>query len=139
MALGQLGPPELSKLLYEAHLLKLNYQTLRQVMATPASEMSETLYQFVLEKCGTLNLKIENIGCTGYTDKMNYRIKNSSGAWQPWSQDYMGCYYAPATGIILTKGTIKLQWTVQKTGYSYADSVTLNISPNTATLFHLQY
>lgn len=44
VALGQLGPPELSKLLYEAHLLKLNYGSLRQVIHTPASEISETLY-----------------------------------------------------------------------------------------------
>ncbi len=49
VALGQLGPPELSKLLYEAHLLKLNYQTLKDVIQVPASEVSETLYQFILE------------------------------------------------------------------------------------------
>ncbi|MCB8965423.1 MAG: hypothetical protein R3E31_25475 [Chloroflexota bacterium] len=47
VALGQLGPPELSKLLYEAHLLKLNYGTLRQVIQTPASELSETIYDFL--------------------------------------------------------------------------------------------
>ncbi len=49
VALGQLGPPELSKLLYEAHLLKLNYQTLVNVIHTPPSEIAETLYQFILE------------------------------------------------------------------------------------------
>jgi len=49
VALGQLGPPELSKLLYEAHLLKLSYNTLQAVIDTPASEIAENLYAFVLE------------------------------------------------------------------------------------------
>lgn len=61
VALGQLGPPELSKLLYEAHLLKVNYQTLRAVTETPASEISETLYQFVLEQ-DLLRTTITSIG-----------------------------------------------------------------------------
>jgi hypothetical protein len=49
VALGQLGPPELSKLLYEAHLLKLNYSTLVNVIGTPATEIAETLYTYLLE------------------------------------------------------------------------------------------
>lgn len=49
VALGQLGPPELSKLLYEAHLLKLNYGTLEAVISAPASEISETLYSYLIE------------------------------------------------------------------------------------------
>ena len=49
VALGQLGPPELSKLLYEAHLLKLNYGTLREVIRTPATEIAELLYDYLLE------------------------------------------------------------------------------------------
>ncbi|HRQ40671.1 MAG TPA: hypothetical protein PLD25_22370 [Chloroflexota bacterium] len=61
VALGQLGPPELSKLLYEAHLLKLNYQTLRQVIATSATEMAETLYQFILDN-ELLRTQITSIG-----------------------------------------------------------------------------
>lgn len=48
VALGQLGPPELSKLLYEAYLLKLNYGTLREVINTPASEIAEILYDFII-------------------------------------------------------------------------------------------
>ena len=47
VALGQLGPPELSKLLFEAHLLKLNYGTLDRVVATPANEIAQTLFDFV--------------------------------------------------------------------------------------------
>ncbi len=61
VALGQLGPPELSKLLYEAHLLKLNYGTLREVINTPATEISETLYAFLLEE-DTLRTTIAAIG-----------------------------------------------------------------------------
>jgi hypothetical protein len=50
VALGQLGPPELSKLLYEAHLLKLNYATLQDVINTPATELSENLFNFLMEE-----------------------------------------------------------------------------------------
>jgi hypothetical protein len=61
VALGQLGPPELSKLLYEAHMLKLNYQTLKAVTDTTASEISETLYQFILDQ-ELLRTTITSIG-----------------------------------------------------------------------------
>ncbi|WP_456429913.1 hypothetical protein [Rhodocaloribacter sp.] len=61
VALGQLGPPELSKLLYEAHLLKLNYGTLEAVRATPAEEISETLFRF-LEANDALRTQIVSIG-----------------------------------------------------------------------------
>jgi hypothetical protein len=50
VALGQLGPPQLSKLLYEAHLLKLNYGTLTNVLETPATELAETIYDFLLNQ-----------------------------------------------------------------------------------------
>ena len=49
VALGQLGPPGLSKLLYEAHLMKLNYGTLVAIIEAPASEISETIYSYILE------------------------------------------------------------------------------------------
>jgi hypothetical protein len=61
VALGQLGPPELSKLLYEAHLLKLNYGTLHGVIKTPAPEISETLFDFLLAE-DTLRTTIVSIG-----------------------------------------------------------------------------
>lgn len=61
VALGQLGPPELSKLLYEAHLLKLKYGTLREVIQNPASEISETLYDF-LKHDALLRTLIVSIG-----------------------------------------------------------------------------
>ena len=61
VALGQLGPPELSKLLYEAHLLKLNYGTLEAVISTPASEIAETLFSYLLEH-DTLRTTITSIG-----------------------------------------------------------------------------
>lgn len=61
VALGQLGPPELSKLLYEAHLLKLNYETLERVENTPATEISETVYSYLLEN-EPLRTMITSIG-----------------------------------------------------------------------------
>ncbi len=61
VALGQLGPPQLSKLLYEAHLLKLKYGTLRAVIQTPASELSETLFDFLAEN-EDLRTQITSIG-----------------------------------------------------------------------------
>ncbi|MGH2538134.1 MAG: hypothetical protein ACRDHL_12125 [Candidatus Promineifilaceae bacterium] len=61
VALGQLGPPELSKLLYEAHLLKLNYVTLQAVLDTAASEISECVYACLLEQ-ELLRTTITSIG-----------------------------------------------------------------------------
>ncbi len=61
VAVGQLGPPELSKLLYEAQLLKLNYGTLLDVINTPATEISETIYSYLLEQ-ETLRTTIASIG-----------------------------------------------------------------------------
>jgi hypothetical protein len=61
VALGQLGPPELSKLLYEAHLLRLNYRSLKNVINTPATEIAETLYGFILEE-DSLRMIITSIG-----------------------------------------------------------------------------
>jgi hypothetical protein len=61
VALGQLGPPELSKLLYEAHLMKLNYSTLNAIISAPASEIAETLYSYILEQ-NVLRTTITSIG-----------------------------------------------------------------------------
>ena len=47
VALGQLGPPELSKLLYESYLLKLNFSSLEEVLKLDADEVAETLMHFV--------------------------------------------------------------------------------------------
>jgi hypothetical protein len=43
VALGQLGPPELSKLLWEAELLRLDYETLAAVLAAEAEVVSSRL------------------------------------------------------------------------------------------------
>jgi hypothetical protein len=61
VALGQLGPPELSKLLYEAHLLRRNYRTLDAVIEAPATEVAESLYSYLLEQT-TLRTTITSIG-----------------------------------------------------------------------------
>jgi len=47
VALGQLGPPELSKLLWEAELLKLRYETLRAVLKHTPEELSEELSELI--------------------------------------------------------------------------------------------
>jgi hypothetical protein len=47
IAIGQLGPPELTKLLYEAHLLKMRYKTLTAVLEADPEEMAESLYRLI--------------------------------------------------------------------------------------------
>lgn len=61
VALGQLGPPQLSKLLYEAHLLKLNYGTLSAVLAATAEEIAQTLFDY-LHRDDILRTTITSIG-----------------------------------------------------------------------------
>lgn len=61
VALGQLGPPELSKLLYEAHLLRLTYQTLTAVLTAAPEEVSQTLYHYLQEN-ESLCSQITSIG-----------------------------------------------------------------------------
>lgn len=60
VALGQLGPPEISKLLYEAHLLKIQYGTLQRVLEHTPAEISASLHQYI-EKNDIRNL-ITSIG-----------------------------------------------------------------------------
>ncbi len=47
VALGQLGPPELSKLLWEAELFKLRYETLRAVLKLSPEDLSEELSELI--------------------------------------------------------------------------------------------
>ncbi|MGZ3622076.1 MAG: hypothetical protein ACXVCM_06805 [Ktedonobacteraceae bacterium] len=47
VALGHLGPPELSKLLWEAELLKLRYETLRAVLKHTPEELSGELTELI--------------------------------------------------------------------------------------------
>ncbi len=61
VALGQLGPPELSKLLYEAHLLKLTYKTLNAVREAAPEELAQTLFDFIKDN-DTLRTQIISIG-----------------------------------------------------------------------------
>jgi hypothetical protein len=48
VALGQLGPPELGKLLWEAHLLKLKFGTLSAVLEQPAEVLASEIFALVL-------------------------------------------------------------------------------------------
>lgn len=48
IALGQLGPPELSKLLYEAFLLKERFHTLGRVLNQRPKKIADVLYHYIL-------------------------------------------------------------------------------------------
>jgi hypothetical protein len=49
VALGQLGPPELSKLLWEAELLGVQFETLEDILAEPVEEIAQALHRLVLQ------------------------------------------------------------------------------------------
>jgi hypothetical protein len=49
IALGQLGPPELSKLLFEAYLLKERYHTLTRVLNQRPKKIADALYRHLLK------------------------------------------------------------------------------------------
>lgn len=61
VAVGQLGPPELSKLLYEAYLLKLCFGTLQNVVEADPQQAAEFIYKFVCEE-DALRSTIVSIG-----------------------------------------------------------------------------
>ncbi len=48
IALGQLGPPESAKLLYEAYLLKVRYGTLGTVLKQRPRKIADALYRYLL-------------------------------------------------------------------------------------------
>lgn len=74
VALGQLGPPELSKLLYEAHLLKLNYETLQDVCAAAPEAIAEQLHRFLQDEA-RLRTLIISIGLPILTPDGNEIIR----------------------------------------------------------------
>lgn len=47
VALGELGPPQLGKLLWEAYLLQLRYKTLANVLAESKEELASELFKLV--------------------------------------------------------------------------------------------
>jgi hypothetical protein len=49
VALGQLGPPEISKLLFEAFLLRERYHTLTRVLNQRPRKMAEALYRHLMK------------------------------------------------------------------------------------------
>lgn len=61
VALGQLGPPELGKLLWEAHLLKIRYGTLSAVLEHPADALADALFALV-DGDETLRQTIASVG-----------------------------------------------------------------------------
>lgn len=61
IALGQLGPPQLSKLLWEAELLRMEFETLENVLAQNAEEISSRIYQRLQREAALCQL-ITSIG-----------------------------------------------------------------------------
>ncbi len=61
VALGILGPPELSKLLWEAELLRIQFGTLAEVLEQDPGEISADLYRHLLENPAVLH-SITSIG-----------------------------------------------------------------------------
>jgi hypothetical protein len=61
IATGELGPPKLTKLLYEAHLLKMKYKTLQAVVEASAEDISEALWRY-LQRHKNLRNTIISIG-----------------------------------------------------------------------------
>ncbi|MBI3242304.1 MAG: hypothetical protein HYZ49_08435 [Chloroflexi bacterium] len=61
VALGQLGPPEISKLLWEAELLQVEYGTLKAVLAQTPEAISEALFRR-LQVDAALRQTITSIG-----------------------------------------------------------------------------
>lgn len=61
VAFEMLGPPRLSKLLYEAYLLKVCFRDMLKVMRTPAAELSKGVYDRIAADAG-LRARIVSIG-----------------------------------------------------------------------------
>lgn len=61
VAFEMLGPPRLSKLLYEAHLLQLAYGSMRGVLKAPAKEISSKVTSLI-EQGAELRSRIVSIG-----------------------------------------------------------------------------
>ncbi|MCX8010429.1 MAG: short-chain dehydrogenase, partial [Ignavibacteria bacterium] len=61
VAFEMLGPPRLSKLLYEAQLLKLNYNTMRNVITQNPKDISDKLFTYI-KNSQEIRSKIISIG-----------------------------------------------------------------------------
>ena len=61
IATGELGPPKLTKLLYEAHLLKTKFRTLQNVVEESSDHISEALWHY-LQRNHELRNMIISIG-----------------------------------------------------------------------------
>lgn len=61
IATGELGPPKLTRLLYEAHLLKTKYRTLQAVVEEAPEEIAEALWRY-LQRNNDLRNTITSIG-----------------------------------------------------------------------------
>ena len=63
VAIGRLGPPELGKLLWEAHLLKTKYGTISSVLKKSADELAREIFELIQSEIGAiLRQRIISIG-----------------------------------------------------------------------------
>lgn len=74
VATGELGPPKLTKLLYEAHLLKNKYRTLQKVIDESPEEISEALWRY-LNRNQKLRNTIASIGIPILPPEANHLIR----------------------------------------------------------------
>ncbi len=74
VALGQLGPPELSKLLWEAELLRILYHTLAGVLEHSVEEISKALQSLIFED-ENIRHTITSIGVPILTSDGNQLIR----------------------------------------------------------------
>jgi hypothetical protein len=74
VALGQLGPPELGKLLWEAHLLKLKFGTLSAVLEQPADMLASEIYTLV-QADANLRQTITSVGLPIFVPEGNALLR----------------------------------------------------------------
>lgn len=101
--------------------------------------VDDATFQFTTTPCAHLTLLIQNIGCTGDNDKMNFRMRYSYSNWGFWSKDYLGCYNNVTHLQEVATGDLWIQWKTTKSGYTLTDSVQVHIDPYQGETFHLYY
>ncbi|MFL6214362.1 MAG: hypothetical protein ACJ74J_10785 [Blastocatellia bacterium] len=74
IATGDLGPPKLTKLLYEAHLLKVKFHTLQAVVEARPEDVSDTLWRY-LQRNHDLRNTIISIGVPVLPPESNRLIR----------------------------------------------------------------
>ncbi len=77
VALGRLGPPELSKLLWEAELLKIEFGKISEVLARSPGELTQAVYRRIQDDAN-LRHTITSVGIPILTPSGNQLIRGPS-------------------------------------------------------------